>query len=84
MLRRARRVAAGKLALDEQGRPYYPMRLRDRDGLLTMDDIEGDGEVSLRGWTLTQILIGLGALDRDTDDIISVNHVGRSLRDRLG
>ena len=57
MLRRARRVAASKMYLDADMRPYVPTRLRDRDGVMSMIGVESNAEVSLRTWTLAQVLI---------------------------
>nr|HMS73140.1 hypothetical protein [Baekduia sp.] len=83
MLRRARRVALSKMQLNAEGQPYVPTRLRDRDGLLTMVGEESAGEVSLRGWTLAQVLCGLGVLDRDESNVASVTDLGRELCDQL-
>jgi hypothetical protein len=82
MLRRVRRVALSKMALSEDLRPYVPTRLRDRDGVLSMVGIEPDSEVSLRTWTLTQILAGLGSVER-SDAGYRVTPAGEQLRDRL-
>jgi hypothetical protein len=82
MLRRVRRVALSKMALSEDLRPYVPTRLRDRDGVLSMVGIEPDSEVSLRTWTLTQILAGLGSVER-SDAGYTVTPAGEQLRDRL-
>jgi hypothetical protein len=82
MLRRARRVALSKMRLGDDLRPYVPTRLRDRDGLLSMVGTEADAEVSLRGWTLAQVLGGLGAIDRP-GGAYAVSPQGAELRERL-
>jgi hypothetical protein len=82
MLRRARRVAVSKMRLGEGLRPYVPTRLRDRDGLLSMAGVEADAEVSLRGWTLAQVLGALGAIDRP-DDHYELSALGVELAGRL-
>jgi hypothetical protein len=64
LLQRAQRVANSKMRLSSDLRPYVPSRLRDRDGILSVVDAELDNEVSLRGWTLSQVLCALGAVDR--------------------
>lgn len=64
LLRRAWRVANSKIRLSSDLRPYVPTRLRDRDGILSVIEAELDSEVSLRGWTLSQVLSALGAIDR--------------------
>lgn len=81
LIRRARRVALGKTRLKD-GRPWVPSRLRDRDGVLTAHGEEGAGDVSLRIGSLTEILLGVGALTRDADDGISVTPLGSELRGR--
>lgn len=81
LIRRAKRVALGKTRL-EGGRPWVPSRLRDRDGLLAAHGEEGAGDVSLRTGSLTEILLGLGALARDEDGGISTTPLGSELRDR--
>lgn len=81
LVRRARRVALGKTQLVD-GRPRLPSRVRDRDGLLSARGEEGAGEVSLRIRSLTEILIGLGALTRDQQGTVSATPLGRELRDR--
>lgn len=83
MLRRARRVAHSKMYLGKDLRPYIPTRLRDRDGLLSIVGTEADGEVSLRGWTLAQVLCGLGVLDRDDEGSYSVTPLGEGIRGNL-
>jgi hypothetical protein len=82
MLRRARRVSLSKMSLSKDLRPYVPTRLRDRDGLLSMVGEETDDEVSLRAWTLAQVLCGLGAIERP-DGAYAVTALGEQLRDRL-
>ena len=64
LLRRARRVANSKMRLSSDLRPYVPTRLRDRDGILSFVEAEMDSEVSLRGWTLSQVLCALGSVER--------------------
>jgi hypothetical protein len=81
LIRRAKRVALGKMRLIE-GRPWVPSRLRDRDGLLTAHGEEGAGDVSLRTGSLTEILAGLGALTRSEDGLISLTELGLELRER--
>ena len=82
MLRRARRVSLSKMSLSKDLRPYVPTRLRDRDGLLSMVGEETDDEVSLRAWTLAQVLCGLGAIERP-NGAYAVTALGEQLRDRL-
>jgi hypothetical protein len=82
MLRRARRVALSKMRLSSDLRPYLPTRLRDRDGLLSMVGTEADAEVSLRGWTLAQVLGALGAIDRP-DDAYKLSALGTDMAGRL-
>jgi hypothetical protein len=85
MLRRARYVAYSKMSLDpESGELYLPTRLRERDGKLWMVEVEGDAEVSLRTWTLFQVLCGLGATRLDGEGRARVTDAGRELRGRLG
>jgi hypothetical protein len=81
LIRRAKRVALGKMRLHE-GRPWVPSRLRDRDGLLTAHGEEGAGAVSLRTGSLTEILAGLGALARNEDGAIVATPLGLELRER--
>jgi hypothetical protein len=65
LVRRAWRVANSKMRLNPTSqRPFVPTRLRDRDGLLSVIEPEFDSEVSLRGWTLSQVMGALGAIDR--------------------
>lgn len=82
MLVRARRVAASKMRLTSDLRPYLPTRLRDRDGLLSMAGEEADAEVSLRSWTLAQVLCGVGAIDRHDSDY-QVTDTGRALQETM-
>lgn len=82
MLRRAQRVAASKMRMGSDLRPYVPTRLRDRDGLLSMVGTEPDAEVSLRGWTLAQVMAGLGAIDHSQDGY-TTSASGQELRGRL-
>lgn len=82
MLVRARRVAASKMRLTSDLRPYVPTRLRDRDGLLSMAGEETDAEVSLRSWTLAQVLCGVGAIDRHDSDY-QVTDTGRALQEAM-
>lgn len=83
MLDRAARVAHSKMTLVD-GRPYAPTRLRDRDGWLWMTETEGDLPVSLRGWTLAQVLCGLGVIDRDpADHLYRVSDLGHEMHDAL-
>jgi hypothetical protein len=81
LIRRAKRVALGKMRLRD-GKPWVPSRLRDRDGLLTAHGEEGAGHVSLRTGSLTEILVGLGALTRDGKEAISATPLGLELRER--
>jgi hypothetical protein len=81
LIRRAKRVALGKMRLRD-GKPWVPSRLRDRDGLLTAHGEEGAGDVSLRSGSLTEILVGLGALTRHEDGAISATPLGLELRGR--
>lgn len=81
LIRRAKRVALGKMRLNE-GRPWVPSRLRDRDGLLTAHGEEGAGAVSLRTGSLTEILTGLGALSRNENGAIAATPIGLELRER--
>jgi hypothetical protein len=81
LIRRARRVALGKMELRD-GRPWVPSRLRDRDGILSAHGEEGMGHVSLRTRSLAEILIGLGALTRDERGAISLTPLGYELRER--
>lgn len=81
LIRRAKRVALGKMRLQD-GQPWVPSRLRDRDGLLTARGEEGAGNVSLRTGSLTEILAGLGALSRDEDEAVSATPLGLELRAR--
>lgn len=63
MFRRAQRVALSKMEM--QGTtPYVPGRLKERDGQFFMTSVESDVSVSLRTWTLAQVLAALGAIDR--------------------
>lgn len=79
LVRRAWRVAASKMRLSSDLRPYLPTRLRDRDGLLSVVEAELDSEVSLRGWTLSQVLCALGAINRpDRQYVVSAD--GASLQ----
>jgi hypothetical protein len=80
LVRRARRVALAKMELRD-GKPWVPSRLRDHNGLLSARGVEGDRDVSLRTGSLTEILIGLGALDRD-EECVWMTDLGRELRDR--
>jgi hypothetical protein len=82
MLTRARRVADSKMQMVPGEGPYVPTRLRERDGLLWMNGVEADAEVSLRGWTLTQVLVALGAVDRQ-DGFYRVTALGEEMRERL-
>ncbi len=82
MLTRARRVAVSKMQMVPGEGPYVPTRLRERDGMLWMNGIEADAEVSLRGWTLTQVLTALGAVDRD-GDVYTVTGLGEEMRETL-
>lgn len=82
MLVRARRVAASKMRLTSDLRPYVPTRLRDRDGLLSMVGEEADAEVSLRSWTLAQVLCGVGAIDRRDSDY-TITDSGRALQQAM-
>jgi hypothetical protein len=82
MLTRARRVAVSKMQMVPGQGPYVPTRLRERDGMLSMNGVEADAEVSLRGWTLTQVLVALGTVDRDGDSY-TVTSLGEAMRDRL-
>jgi hypothetical protein len=85
MLRRARHVAYSKMSLDSaSGKLYLPTRLREREGKLWMVEVEGDAEVSLRTWTLFQVLCGLGAARVDGEGRARVTDAGRELRGRLG
>ena len=79
LLQRAQRVANSKMRLSSDLRPYVPSRLRDRDGVLSVVDAEQDTEVSLRGWTLSQVLCALGAIDRP-DSQYAVSPAGVALR----
>lgn len=79
LLQRAQRVANSKMRLSSDLRPYVPSRLRDRDGILSVVDAELDSEVSLRGWTLSQVLCALGAVDRP-DSQYAVSPNGAALR----
>jgi hypothetical protein len=81
LIRRAKRVALGKMQLKD-GRPWVPSRLRDRDGLLTAHGEEGAGDVSLRTGSLTEILAGLGALTRDENWTTTVSPLGLELGER--
>jgi hypothetical protein len=81
LIRRAKRVALGKMRL-RSGRLWVPSRLRDRDGLLTAHGEEGAGDVSLRTGSLTEILAGLGALARNEDGAVSATPLGLELRER--
>ena len=81
LIRRALRVALGKMRLVE-GRPWVPSRLRDRDGLLWVKGREGDGYVSLRTNSLSEVLAGLGALERDADGAMALTSLGAELRER--
>ncbi|MGI8429682.1 MAG: hypothetical protein ACR2OB_10340 [Solirubrobacteraceae bacterium] len=82
LVRRAWRVAHSKMRLSEDLRPYVPTGLRDRDGLLSVVDAESDAEVSLRGWTLAQVLGALGAVDRP-DGQYTVSPLGDALRGQI-
>ena len=82
LLRRAQRVAASKMRMGEDLRPYLPTRLRDRDGLLSVVGTEPDAEVSLRGWTLAQVLVGLGTVDHRADGYATTSS-GEELIERL-
>jgi len=82
MLVRARRVAVSKMRLTSDLRPYVPTRLRDRDGLLSMVSDEADAEVSLRSWTLAQVLCGVGAIDRHDSDY-AISESGRVLQETM-
>lgn len=79
MLQRARRVALSKMRLDPKTlRPYLPTRLRERDGFYSVTSPESDAEVSLRGWTLAQVLSALGAIDRP-DGTYALSPVGEAM-----
>jgi hypothetical protein len=82
MLRRAQRVAASKMRMGSDLRPYVPTRLRDRDGMLSMVGTEPDADVSLRGWTLAQVMAGLGAIDHSQYGY-TTSASGQELRSRL-
>jgi hypothetical protein len=82
MLRRAQRVAASKMRMGGDLRPYVPTRLRDRDGLLSMVGTEPDADVSLRGWTLAQVMAGLGVIHHGQDGY-TTSASGEELRGRL-
>jgi hypothetical protein len=83
LVRRAHRVAHSKMRLDRTTlKPYLPTRLRDRDGLLWVVGAEPDAEVSLRGWTLAQVLTALGAIDRP-DGEYEVSADGALLVERI-
>jgi hypothetical protein len=82
MLHRAQRVATSKMRMGNDLRPYVPTRLRDRDGLLSMVGTEPDADVSLRGWTLAQVMAGLGAIDH-TQNGYTTSASGQELRGRL-
>jgi hypothetical protein len=82
LVRRAWRVANSKMRLTQDLRPYVPTRLRDRDGILSVVDAETDSEVSLRGWTLSQVLCALGAIDRP-DRQYTVSPDGAALRSTI-
>jgi hypothetical protein len=82
LLRRARRVAFSKMRLSSGLRPYVPTRLRDRDGVLSMAGLEPDAEVSLRGWTLSQVLCALGAIDRPPEGY-ELSPLGHEMADHL-
>ena len=82
MLTRARRVAASKMQMIPGQGPYVPTRLREREGMLSMNGVEADAEVSLRGWTLTQVLTALGAVDHEGDHY-AISSLGEAMRERL-
>jgi hypothetical protein len=81
LIRRAKRVALGKMQMRD-GKPWVPSRLRDRDGLLTAHGEEGAGDVSLRTGSLTEILTGLGALNRSESWATTISPLGLELRER--
>jgi len=83
MLARSRRVAASKMRLNASLQPYVPTRLHERDGLYSMRTAESDAEVSLRSWTLAQVLAALGAIDRP-DGKYALSPLGESMRAELG
>jgi len=82
LVRRAKRVSLSKMRLVD-GRPWVPTRLRDRDGLLSVHGEEGAGDVSLRSWSLAEILAGLGAVDQGDDNIFRITARGEDLYERL-
>ncbi len=82
LVRRAKRVANSKMYLTSDLRPYVPTRLRDRDGRLYTIGVESDAEVSLRSWTLAQILVALGAIERPEGGY-TITSKGEALRDHL-
>jgi hypothetical protein len=81
LVSRAKRVALSRMELRD-GMPRIRTRLRDRDGLLSVHDDEGAGEVALRLGALTEILIALGALARAEDGIVEITAAGRELLER--
>ena len=66
LVRRAKRVAFSKMYLTRSGHPFVPSRLRDRDGLLSINGEEGAGPVALRTDSLVSILSELDLLKVDT------------------
>jgi hypothetical protein len=78
LVRRSQRVAYSKMALQANGRPKLPTRLRDRDGLLVRGSLEGWADVSFRVDTFASVLLGLGAIRR-VDSRWSLTPVGAEL-----
>jgi hypothetical protein len=82
LVRRAQRVALSKMEM-RAGRPYVPTRLRERDGVLWVRDMESAGDVALRMDSLTEVLAGLGYLRRGSDDLWRLEQPAEKLRARL-
>ena len=70
LVRRAKRVAFSKMYLTRSGHPFVPSRLRDRDGLLSINGEEGAGPVALRTDSLVSILSELDLLKVDTGGVV--------------
>jgi hypothetical protein len=82
LVRRAKRVALSKMRM-QHGRPWIPSRLRDRDGLLSVHGEEGAGAVSLRTWSLAEVLAGVGAVRHRDDYSMVLTALGRTLHDGI-
>ena len=83
LVRRAQRVALSKMSLDNEGRPFVPTRLRDRDGILSVRGEESAGKVALRIDSLADVLAGIGFLGLDGERNFILTSEAEALRGQL-